>query len=294
MSVTSSSFKRATKKQARLRLAIVGPAGSGKTFTALTIAAALSDDVAAIDTERGSMSLYSNEFVFDVKELDSFEPSKYRAGIKEAEADGFGAIIIDSLTHAWAGTGGLLEMKDNAASRQKTKNDYTAWRDVTPEHNALVDSMLQSKIHVIATMRSKTEYVMETQNGKTVPRKVGMAPVQRDGMDFEFGLVFEMDIDNVMVVSKSRCRTEPLLAMGSVVKEPGAEVAAAIKRWVSEGESEMTRDQENRIDVLLSERIVPPAHETSMLARVAAGMTEAKADDAIAWLSALPVKDGVA
>mgnify|MGYP001612432104 CR=1 FL=1 len=150
-------FHKAERKKGKLRLAIAGPAGSGKTYSALLIAFGLGGRVAMIDTERGSGELYDHLGEYDVSSIVApFEPRKYIETIRGAEELGYETIIIDSLTHAWAGQGGLLDTHGSIADR--TGNSWSAWRQVTPKHNELVDTMLQSRCHVIATMRSKMEY----------------------------------------------------------------------------------------------------------------------------------------
>ncbi len=224
-------FQKATKTQSRLRLALCGPAGAGKTYTALTVGTALGR-VAVLDTERGSASKYADRFEFDVVELDNYHPDDYRKVIKAAEAAGYDVLVIDSLSHAWSGKGGALDLKDKATARSRSGNSYTAWREVTPLHNALVDAILGANLHVIATMRSKTEYVLEDngKGGKT-PRKVGMAPVQRDGMEYEFDVVGDMDWAHNLIVSKTRCAE----LSGAVVSKPGAEFAQTLAQWVGSG-----------------------------------------------------------
>lgn len=226
------SFVKATKKQSKLRLSLIGPSGSGKTYSALAIASHLGSKLAVIDTERGSASKYAGEFSFDKLELSNFHPQKYIDGIKEAQDAGYDVLVIDSLSHAWMGKDGALELVDKAAKRQQSQNTYTAWKEVTPLQNALVDAILQSNMHVIVTMRAKTEYVMETnERGKSVPRKIGMAPVQRDGMEYEFDVVADMDLDNNMIVSKSRCKD----LNGLVVPKPGKNVADTLLNWLTDG-----------------------------------------------------------
>lgn len=227
-----SGFKKASKKAARLRLALMGPSGSGKTFTALRVGCALGAKVAVVDTERGSASKYADRFTFDVMELDNFHPDNFVRAINDASAAGYDVLVIDSLSHAWNGKDGALEQVDKAAARSKSKNSFDAWREVTPMQTALVDTILRARCHVIVTMRSKQEYVLETnERGKQVPRKVGMAPVQRDGMEYEFDVIGDMD-ESKLVVTKSRC---PALAK-AVVNEPGEEFAATLKAWLSDGE----------------------------------------------------------
>jgi len=226
-------FQKATKRKAFLRMALFGPSGSGKTYSALNIAQHLGSKIALVDTEHGSASKYADLFEFDVVELDNFAPRNYVAMIKAAQEAGYDVLIIDSLTHAWSGEGGVLEIVDKATARSKSKNSYAAWREGTPEHNALIDAMLASNLHLIATMRSKTEYVLEvdSRTKKTAPRKVGLAPIQRDGMEYEFDVVAEMDIDNTLIVSKSRC---PALH-AAVVEKPGQEIAEKLRFWLSDG-----------------------------------------------------------
>lgn len=231
-------FKRATKEQARLRLGIAAPSGGGKSYSGLRIATHLAQGgrIAAIDTERGSLSKYSNLFEFDVIELDSFEPQNYIDAIHAAEREGYAVVLIDSLSHAWMGKGGALEQVDQAALKNRCENRFTAWRQVTPQHDALVEAMLQSRCHIIATMRAKTEYVMEEYtdaNGrkKTKPVKVGLAPVQRDGMEYEFDVMADMDVDHNLMVSKTRC---PALD-GKVFHKPGDDIARVLLEWLTDG-----------------------------------------------------------
>lgn len=224
-----SRFQKATKYASRARVALCGPSGSGKTYTALAIATAMHDRVAVIDTERGSASKYADLFPFDVLELDSFSPGNYVQALQDAASEGYGAIIVDSLSHAWFGKDGAIEQVDRAAARDPRGNSFTAWREVTPQQNALVDAMLRVPAHLIVTMRTKTEYVMEQKGGKQVPRKVGMAPIQRDGLEYEFDVVGEMNLDNNMVISKTRC---PKLAAG-LFHHPGKDVAAVLLEWLA-------------------------------------------------------------
>ncbi len=228
----SLSFQRASKKSARLRMALIGVAGSGKTYTALSIAQHLGKRVAVLDTERGSASKYSDLFEFDVLEPENFSPKTYIDAIEAAAEAGYDVIVLDSLSHAWTGQGGALEMVDKAARRSQTSNTFGAWRDVTPLHNAMVDAMIGAKIHIIATMRAKTEYVQERdKNGKTTVRKVGMAPVQRDGLEYEFDVVADLDQDNNFIVGKTRCSA----IAGMVVNKAGREVATKLNAWLSDG-----------------------------------------------------------
>jgi KaiC/GvpD/RAD55 family RecA-like ATPase len=224
------SFQPASKKRSRARVALVGPSGSGKTYTALRIATGIGGKVALIDTERGSASKYADRFKFDVLELESFDPRKYTEAILTAGEAGYEVLIIDSLSHAWEGKDGALELVDKAADRSKAKNSFAAWKEVTPVHHQMVDAILRSKCHIIATMRVKTEWLVENVNGKQTPRKVGLAPVQRQGMEYEFDVVGDLD-EAKLVVTKSRC---PALTK-AVVTEPGEDFGATLKAWLTDG-----------------------------------------------------------
>ncbi len=225
------AFVKATKKKAKARVAIVGPAGSGKTWTALELALALGNKVAVRDSEHGSASKYSDLFAFDTDEPTDHSTESYIRSIKEAEDGGYDVLILDSLSHGWAGSGGILEQADKGGGR------FDAWKDLTPKQNKLIEAILASKIHIIATLRSKTEYVIEkvknrSGNEVSAPRKVGLAPVQRDGMEYEFDLVLFADDANNLSVAKTRCAA----LSGQSWHHETKKIADVYKAWLSDGE----------------------------------------------------------
>lgn len=198
-------FRPAQRSAAKLRLALCGPSGSGKTYSALRIAKGLGGRIALIDTERGSGELYAGLCAYDVAQLTPpYTPARYIEAINAAEKAGYDIVIIDSLSHAWSGPGGVLEMQDQAA--KALKNSFAAWREITPEHNRLVDTLLQTNLHVIVTMRTKTAYEVQQDGGKTKVVKVGLAPVQREGLEYEFTVVLDLSIDG-HVASSTKDRT---------------------------------------------------------------------------------------
>lgn len=198
-------IRKAERKKAKLRLGIAAPSGAGKTYGALLLAFGLGGKVGLIDTEHGSGDLYAHLGDYDIISIEApYTVSKYLQAIKAFEQAGYSTIIIDSLSHAWAGDGGLLDKQGKIADSGKA-NGFAAWRTITPEHNALVEAMLRSPCHIIATMRAKQEYVLETNDkGKQTPRKVGLAPVQRDGMEYEFTVMLDIDMNHVASASKDR------------------------------------------------------------------------------------------
>lgn len=227
-------FKKAQRKAAKLRLALVGPSGSGKTYSALVIAKGLGGRVALIDTERGSGELYSHLYEYDAAQLNPpFAPEKYIEGIKAAEAERYDILIIDSLSHAWSGEGGVLDLHDRAS--KSVRNSFAAWREVTPQHNALVDSILASSCHVIVTMRTKTAYEVTNENGKTKVAKVGLAPVQRDGLEYEFTVVMDLSVDG-HVANASKDRTG---IFDGQHKVPDENMGRSLKYWLDGGAVEM-------------------------------------------------------
>jgi hypothetical protein len=234
-------FTRASRRQKKLRMSLAGPSGSGKTYTALAIGSALaarspggsetSAKVAVLDTERGSASLYSDRFNFDVVELDSFNPENYIKVINEAAEAGYSVLIIDSLSHAWFGQGGVLDQVNKRGGNSFTEG----WGKVgTPLQNRLMDAILNAPMHIIATMRVKSEYVIEAdERGKSVPRRVGLKEVQREGVEYEFDIVGLLDLSNTMTIEKSRM---PDLT-GAIVDKPDGKFADRVLRWLGEGET---------------------------------------------------------
>lgn len=222
-------FRRAQRQKAKLRLALAGPAGSGKTYSALLIAFGLGGRVALVDTERGSGELYSHLGEYDVCSLKApFTPEKYIEAIRAAEDAGYDTVIIDSLSHAWAGPGGVLDIHGHLA--QKCGNSWAAWRLVTPRHNDLVDAMLLSGCHIIATLRSKMEHVQVEENGRTVVKKVGTNLVQRDGLEYEFTVLLDLDQSHMAQASKDRTS----LFDGQVFK-PTPGTGQLLKEWLESG-----------------------------------------------------------
>lgn len=217
-------FKKAQRKQVRIKVSIAGPAGSGKTMSSLLMAYGITkaefpnlsdaevwEKICLIDTENGSGSLYVGKQVgqttigaYNTIDLTPpYAPDVFVNAIHMAEEHGMNVIIIDSLSHAWAGAGGALDQQGKIADR--SGNSWTAWRTITPQHNKLVDAMLQSPAHIIADMRAKMEYQQTTNDaGKKQVKAIGMGVVMREGIEYEFTVSFMLDYDHVANSTKDR------------------------------------------------------------------------------------------
>ena len=197
-------LRTAQRKKAKIRIGLQGPSGCGKTYSSLLLAYGITDSwskIVVIDTENHSADLYADLGSYKVLNLSKpFSPENYIKAIdiceKQPEIE---VIILDSISHEWEGAGGILETHGNM-----TGNSFTNWNKVTPRHNAFVQKILQSRCHVIATIRSKQDYVLSEKNGKMVPEKVGLKGVTREGMDYEFTIVLDLDIKHNASASKDR------------------------------------------------------------------------------------------
>jgi hypothetical protein len=201
-------LQKAARKQSKIKLSISGSSGSGKTFSALLLAYGICSDwnkIAVLDSENYSASLYAHLGSFNVINLqEPFTPEQYIDAIHLCEQSGIEVIIIDSISHEWNGKGGGLEIHEKETAKMKMPNSFTAWAAVTPRHQSFIDAIVQSRAHIVCCMRSKTEYILTERNGRQVPQKVGMAPITRDGFEFEVSIHFELDQQHKAFCSKDR------------------------------------------------------------------------------------------
>ena len=197
-------FTKAERKKSKLRLALCGVSGSGKTTAALQIARGLGGRTALIETESGSASLYADQFDFDELELEApYTPERYTQAIEAAEQQGYDNVIIDSMSHEWVGTGGCLEINDLLGKTVFKGNSFGAWSNTLPRHRKFLDKIVSSKIHVIATVRMKSEHVQDIKTKKV--NKVGMKYEQKEDFEFEFTSVFNIDREgHYAITSKDR------------------------------------------------------------------------------------------
>lgn len=234
-------FEVATRKKAKLRLALAGPSGSGKTLSALMIAGGMTDGdwsrVALIDTEHERARFYADRSEWDIGEFlyqPLFPPYKAQKYIDYATTGAAavgedGVLIVDSLSHAWEGEGGVLEYKSEVAKKQG-KNDYTAWDEAGKMQNTLINSLLSLPCHVIVTLRTKTAYTMEVNDrGKNVPVKIGLAPIQRENTEYEFDIVLNLDRQHYATASKDTTFLDDFNAPIT------PEIGVKIRDWLAEG-----------------------------------------------------------
>ncbi|MCU4634899.1 ATP-binding protein [Acinetobacter sp. WU_MDCI_Abxa265] len=238
-------FQKAERKQAKLRLALSGPTGSGKTESALKLAAGIGGRIAVVDTEDSSASLYADRYDFFAANLTPpYTPEKFINAIKAAEQGGFDILIMDSITHEWSGTGGCLEIVDTLTKGKFKGNSWGAWSEVTPRHRKFIDAILHSSIHIIVTLRSKMETQQVTDaNGKKKVEKVGMKSEQRDGIEYEFTTVLDLNADHYAVATKDRTHifSEPM-----VITEA---TGTSLKDWLLSGSADATIDGNQHLEL---------------------------------------------
>ena len=226
------NLRKASRGHTKIKCALQGPSGSGKSFSALLLARGLCEswsEVVVIDTENNSADLYAHLGEFNVLDLKPpFTPEAYINALQTCEAEGMKVVVIDSLSHEWEGEGGILETHGAMAG-----NSFTNWSKLTPRHNAFVQKILQSPCHIVGTIRTKQDYVLTEKNGKQVPEKVGLKGITRDGMDYEFTLVFDIDIKHQCVASKDRTSLFSSTPQFVINEETGKKIL----RWCQSGVS---------------------------------------------------------
>lgn len=225
-------FRKATRRKGVAKIALVGSSGSGKTWTSIEIMKGLvgNGNFAVADTENGSAELYSHLADFDIAIIEpDYSMNKFLEVTELAQENGYKGLIVDGISPFWIGKGGLLDQKN--AIEKRGKNSFTAWADITPLYNQMVATILNAKLHLICTMRAKTQYDMVTENGVTRVVKQGLAPMQRDELDFEFLAVFMLDQQHKAMASKDRTSLFANRGIFDIGKQTGIE----IKNWLESG-----------------------------------------------------------
>jgi energy-coupling factor transporter ATP-binding protein EcfA2 len=229
------AFKQAERTQLWLRCALFGPSGSGKTMTALRMAKGMADKTggqfAVIDTEARSASKYSDRIPFIVDDLERKTVDDYINSMHEAARMGYQVLVIDSLSHAWRE---LTDEVDRIAQASTSKNTFSPWAKVNPKQKRFIDAILNFPGHIIATMRSKTEWVIgENRNGKTAPEKLGLAPEQGKGIEYEFDLLIELNQRHQALVTKDRTGK----FQDETIDKPGEDFGILLCEWLAGGKA---------------------------------------------------------
>lgn len=225
----ANPFQKAKREQIWTKILLAGPSGSGKTYSALRLAKGLAakcgSRIAAIDTEQGRIRYYASEFDFDDMQLEDFKPESYVETIEAAVAAGYKVLIIDSTSHEWNYCCDTVNKMPG--------NSFTNWGKMTPRHDKFVEAILQSPIHIICTVRGKDEYILEEKNGKQVPKKVGLGFKQRDGVEYEYTLTFNLEQDT-HIASSTKDNTHLFEGRYEVLTEKDGE---ALYEWANSGEA---------------------------------------------------------
>lgn len=226
-------IRKAQRASAKARITLAGPSKSGKSYGALLLASGMGKKIGLIDTENGQGEIYSDEFEYDVISLrPPYTVQSYIDAINMFDKNGYDVIIVDSLSHAWFAEGGLLEKTDQAAQQSKSNNTYFAWRASTEDYNKLIQAIQNSDAHIVGTMRTKTEYALESADGKVAPKKIGLKPIMRADFEYEFTINIDVDLKHNVSVQSRAGKT---LALELTYKELTPAIGKQIADWFGEG-----------------------------------------------------------
>ena len=193
-------LKQSERSKTKIKIGLQGSSGTGKTYSALLVAHGITNDwskICIIDTENGSANLYAHLGAYKVLSMNvPYSPEKYIEAITLCEQSGIEVIIIDSISHCWEN---LL-----ASHAAMIGNSFVNWNKITPRYNSFIQKILQSNCHIICTMRTKQDYILSEKNGKMIPEKAGTKAIMREGIDYEFTVVINMDLAHKAKVTKDR------------------------------------------------------------------------------------------
>lgn len=239
------TFKPASRSGSSLMIGIIGQTSTGKTYSALLLTRGLVGEkgkIAFVDCEGGMANLYAHVTDFDIITLNPpYTPEKFIEAIDSAVAAGYNAVILDTISHEWSGEGGILD-EQSAIENKDPKRRWSCWGELTPRHNKFLNAMIRSPIHVVATMRMKMKYTVDYIDGKNTPRKIGLEPIQRENVEYEFPFLLEMDASHTATVIKDKSEI-----LGEMFR-PTVETGNALRVWIEEG-----------IDIIEKEKKPEPA-----------------------------------
>lgn len=246
--MSNFTFQKAVRRKLKLKIGITGPAGSGKSYTALRLARGLLGEngkIALINTERNRGEIYAPDFAYDILNLDPpYTPERFNQALDAAEQLGYQVVIIDSASHEWIGTGGILD-----CNKKMEGNVFANWAKLTPRHTSFIDKIVGANVHVIVTTRGKDEYVLEQdENGKQIPKKVGLGPQQRGGFEYEFHIAFNLDMQHTATAVKDNTRL-----FDGIYKQLTEEDGTKLAEWAESGELAPSQNLKQEIAQLLKD-----------------------------------------
>jgi len=231
-------LRQAERKDVNIKIAMQGRAGTGKTYSALLMAYGITGDwskIAVIDTESGSANLYAHLGNYNIIQLDVLSPENYINAIDMCEREGIEAIIIDSISHCWEY---LL-----SCHAQMQGNSFMNWNRITPRYNAFIQKIINSNTHIICTIRTKQDYSLIEKNGKLIPEKSGQKAIMRDGIDYEFTIVMNIDLNHHVSITKDR--TGIFLSKPSFT--PTIDTGKSIAQWCVSPDNKETVNRSRNI-----------------------------------------------
>lgn len=231
MTPTQFQIQKAIREQVLLRVALIGPSGAGKTYSALTLAAGIGGPVCLLDTESGRGKIYADEFDYGYVELaEPRSPERYIEAIGAIAAQGIRTLIIDGMFHEW-------QYILNALDSLPDKNEFTRWGKLTPRHDKFLSTIQEAPMHIIACLRGKDKYELVEEGGKKKPKKLGVGPQFREGFEYDCHVAFILDVDgNTAIPVKDNTHFFEILNR-RLTREDGQKLA----KWVSGGVSPAAR-----------------------------------------------------
>ena len=267
-------FTKAKRENVGLLIGLIGGTGSGKTFTAMRLASGIANGkpFAVIDTEARRALHYADQFNFDHAEIHApFRPDNYIEAIKAADEAGYPVIVVDSMSHVWAGDGGVLDWQEDELDRMAGQDwkkresvKMAAWIKPKMSHKKMVQSLLQVKAHLILCFRAEQKIEMIKENGKTVIQAKqsltgldGWIPVCEKALPFELttSLLFTADRPGIPQPIKLQEQHRHLFPLDKQVNEQSG---LKITEWAAGGGAKpetvelITVDQLTAINDMLS------------------------------------------
>lgn len=247
-------IERAVREKTYTLTSIAGPSGSGKTYSALLYARGLvgpNGKIGFIDTENKRSRFYADVAGgFDVIDLDPpFTSGRYIEAIKAFEKAGYTAIVVDSISHEWEGSGGVLEQAEAIEERTKRAGLH-CWQKPKAGHKKLMNELLQTRAHLIFCCRVKEKVVQaKGRDGKTEIINEGFVVVQEKSFIYEMTVSMMLE-EGTHVPTLQKCPGDLLSAFpqGSRIT---TQIGNAVSQWSNEGRAVDTEVEDAKREGLL-------------------------------------------